>query len=348
MGDASTIKGWTKALQEFKPHDLTPEAIRSVMESPQIQQVLNVGGKDAPEQVRKAMATVAFTKRVNDAVALREAGLTQKAKEAFVEANALSKRAGVDAQAAQAAMIAAEQNPLTGVFKAKGGYRLSNEAEKIEGAGTVTDLVANMRRSEARSFMDALRDQKPDLAEMVERRLVANTLQGMIKTERNVPGQIVNLDTAKVRAFFEQLPGADTDTKFSKLAAAIGQEKADRLKKFATGVAKMDDASRTAMVNAKLQPEVVNAAEFVRTGQSGSIQSGRSLGSLLRQGNNMVRTKRFNLASTILLDDGAWNAFSRNSGNYAAALAELPPQRAYLLLQDARIMNELGKDPKNQ
>ena len=346
MGDAPTIKGWTKALQEFKPHDLTPAAIQSVMESPQIQQVLNVGGKDATAQVAKAMATVAFTKRVNDAVALREAGLMQKAREAFVEANGLAKRAGVDAQAAQVAMQAAEQNPLTGVFKGKGGYRLSNEAEKIDGAGTVTDLVANMRRSEARSFMDALRDQKPDLAEMVERRLVANALQGMIRTERNVPGQIVNLDTPKVRSFFESLPGADTDTRFSQLSAAIGPEKAERLRKFAMGVAKMDDASREAMISAKMTPEVVNAAEFVRTGQSGSIQSGRSLGSLMRKGINMIRTKRFNLASAALLDDGYLNALNRNGDDIAAGLAELPPQRAYLLLQDARIMNEIGRDKK--
>jgi len=346
MGDAPTIKGWVTALREFKPHDLTPAAIQSVMESPQIQQVLNVGGKDATAQVAKAMATVAFTKRVNDAVALREAGLMQKAREAFVEANRLAKRAGVDAQAAQVAMQAAEQNPLTGVFKGKGGYRLSNEAEKIDGAGTVTDLVANMRRSEAKSFMDALRDQKPDLAEMVERRLVANVLQGMIRTERNVPGQIVNLDTPKVRSFFESLPGADTDTRFSQLSAAIGPEKAERLRKFAMGVAKMDDASREAMISAKMTPEVVNAAEFVRTGQSGSIQSGRSLGSLMRQGINMIRTKRFNLASAALLDDGYLNALNRNGDDIAAGLAELPPQRAYLLLQDARIMNELGRDKK--
>jgi len=97
------------------------------------------------------------------------------------------------------------------------------------------------------------------------------------------------------------------------------------------------------MIKAGLPNEVVAAAEFARTGQSGSIQSGRSLGSLIRQGNNMLRTSKFNLASEILLNDGAWNAFSRNSGNYAAALAELPPQRAYMLLQDARIMNELGQ-----
>lgn len=343
MGDASTIKGWTKALQEFKPHELTPAAIQTVMESPQIQQVLNVGGKDAPAQVRQAMATVAFTKRVNDAVILREAGATQKAREAFAEANALAKRAGVDAQAAQVAMQAAEQNPLTSVFKGKGGYRLSNEAEKIDGAGTVTDLVANMRRSESRAFMDALRKDKPDLADMVERRLTANALQGMTRAEKNVPGQIMNIDTQKVRNFFEGPPGMDTDTKFSQLKAAIGDEKAERLRKFASGMAKMDDASRASMIKAGLPNEVVNAAEFVRTGQSGSIQSGRSLGSLIRQANNMVRTKKFNLASTILLDDGAWNAFSRNSGNYAAALSELQPQRAYLLLQDARIMNELGQ-----
>jgi hypothetical protein len=343
MGDASTIKGWTKALQEFKPHELTPETIRSVMESPQIQQVLNVGGKDAPAQVAKAMATVAFTKRVNDAVALREAGLVKKAREAFVEANGLAKRAGVDAQAAQVAMQAAENNPLTSVFKTKGNYSLTNVAEKIDGAGTVTDLVANMRRSESRAFMDALRKDKPDLADMVERRLTANALQGMTRAEKNVPGQIMNIDTQKVRNFFEGPPGMDADTKFSQLKAAIGEEKAERLRKFASGVAKMDDASRTSMIKAGLPNEVVAAAEFARTGQSGSIQSGRSLGSLIRQGNNMLRTSKFNLASEILLNDGAWNAFSRNSGNYAAALAELPPQRAYMLLQDARIMNELGQ-----
>jgi hypothetical protein len=341
MGDAPTIKGWTKALQEFKPHDLTPEAIRGVMESPQIQQVLNVGGKDAPAQVAKAMATVAFTKRVNDAVALREAGLVQKAREAFIEANSLAKRAGVDAQAAQLAMQAAEQNPLTGVFKGKGGYQLTNEVG--DGAGTVTDLVANMRRSEARSFMNALRDKKPDLADMVERRLTANALQSMTRAEKNVPGQIMNIDTQKVRNFFEGPPGMDTDTKFSQLKAAIGDDKAERLRKFASGVAKMDDASRTSMIKAGLPNEAVQAAEFVRTGQSGSIQSGRSLGSLIRQGANMVRAKQFNLASSFLLDDGMQNAFSRNAGSYADALSELPPQRAWALLQDARIMNELGK-----
>ena len=343
MGDASTIKGWTKALQEFKPHELTPAAIQTVMESPQIQQVLNVGGKDAPAQVRQAMATVAFTKRVNDAVILREAGATQKARDAFAEANALAKRAGVDAQAAQVAMQAAEQNPLTGVWKKGNKYNLGNEGSNLGAEGSVSSLVNNLPTGEARSFMGALRASKPDLADMVERRMVADVLHGMTRPEKNIPGQIANIDVQKVRTFFE--PGLDgvSNPKLLQLRAAIGDDKTERLRKFAAGVAKMDDASRSSMIKAGLPNDVVTAAEFTRTGQSGSIQSGRSLGSLIRQANNMVRTARFNLASEMLLNDGSLNAFSRNSGDYAAALAELQPQRAYLLLQDARIMNELGQ-----
>lgn len=348
MGDAPTIKGWTAALREFKPHDLTPEAIRPVMESPQIQQVLNVGGKDAPEQVRKAMATVAFTKRVNDAVALREAGLVQKSREAFVEANALAKRAGVDAQAAQAAMQAAEQNPLTGVWRKGNKYNIGNEGTNLGAEGSVSSLVNNLPRGEARAFMGALRDAKPDLAEMVERRMVADVLQGMTRSERNVEKQIANIDTQKVREFFEPKLGNDAETKFSKLVAAIGAEKADRLRKFASGIAKMDDASRASMKEARLPNDVITAAEFVRTGESGSIQAARSMGSMMRQGVNMLRTKRFNLASAALLDDGYLNALNRNGDDIAAALAELPPQRAYLLLQDARILNEIGSQKQSQ
>lgn len=347
MGDKETIAGWQKALRQFKPDDLTPSAVRSVMESPQIQTVLQTGGKDLPETMRVKLAEAAFNKRVGDAIALRQAGALQPARQAFAEAEKHANAAGIDAATARAAVDEAENNPIFSVFRGKGGYRLSNEAEKVDGSGTITDLVGNMKASEARTFMSKLREEKPDLADMVERRVLANTMKSFIGTEPSVPGELYRMKSDEVRRFFNP-PSGETDTAASKLAAVIGNDRMSKLRRFAEGVSAINEGERAGKVAAKIPDTLVESARFGRTAATGSTQAGSSLATLIKRGQQWVGEKRFNLLSAALLDDGWMNSVNRSSGNIAEALGSLPAQKSYLLLQDARILGELGADPNKQ
>lgn len=344
LGDAPTIAGWQKALQTFRPSDLTPDAIRSVMESPQIQSALQVGGKDIGPRIKTLMAEKAFQKRVNDATMLKEAGATKQARDAFAEAGDFARQAGIDAQTAQTTMQAAEQNPLLAVFRGKGSYRLTNEAENT-GPNSITGLVGGMKRQEAQQLMTALRAQKPDLAEMVQRRLLANEMGQFTRDEARVPGAIYGIDPLKVRQYFDPPPG-EMDTRLGKLTAVVGPEVMSKFKKFAQGLAQFDDAARQATITAKVPVPMAQGVGFGGMVQSGSVQRGRSLQSALTQAVDFYRAKKFNLLSATLLDDGFANQLSRNSGSIADALSSLPAQKAYLLLQDPKILSEIGTQNK--
>lgn len=345
LGNKETIAGWNKALQEFKPSDLTKENIRSVMESPQIQAALAVGGKDIGPRIKTMMAEKAFGKRVTDAAAMKEAGMTAQARDALAEAASFAKQAGIDVNTAQAAMLAAENNPLTSVFRGKGGYSLTNEADNMGSANSITGLVDGMKRSEGKQFINALRGQQPNLADMVERRLLANEFASFSNSETRVPGEIRGIDQQKVRQYFEPQPN-NLDSRVGKLTAILGPEKMAAFKKFATGIANLNDAQRQALIDAKVTHSGVEAAGATRMLSTGSTQSGRSLMNVIKLAADSYNRKRFNLLSAMILDDGVMNAMSRNSGNVGEALSSIPAQKAYLLMFDRRLADELGDKKK--
>lgn len=352
MGDAATISGWQKALRQFAPHELSNGAISSIMESPQIQSVLKTGGKDMSEQLSKAYATVAFTKRVNDAVALENAGLMRPAREAYVNASKLAAKAGIDADTAQQALTAAQANPMHSVFKGKGGYNLTNDASKFSGQGTINELIGGMKESEASAFMTKLREERPDLADMVARRYLANTMKDFQTSETVLPGELNRLNIDKVREFFNP-PAQEGSNPLEKLRIMIGSDKMAEVRKFAHSVAAINEGERAGKIAAKVPDDIVEGLRLGRTAQAQSPQAGGALAGTYARLKQMVREKRFNLLSSALLDDGFKNALNRSSGNVADALSSLPMQKSYLLLQDARILGELGNknstsSPTNQ
>lgn len=345
LGSRETIDGWSKALQQFKASDLTPQAISSVMESPQIQAALAVGGKDVGTRMGTLLAEKAFYKRVLDAEALKSAGLLAPAKQALAEASVHARKAGVESDAALAAMRDAESNPLTSVFRGKSGYSLTNEADNMGASNSITGLVDGMKRAEGRQFITALRDQKPDLAAMVERRLLANEFASFAKQETRVPGEIIGIDPQKIRAYFE--PAANNaDSRLGKLTAILGEEKMAAFKKFAQGIAKMNEDQRAAIVAAKISHPGIEAAGLGRMVATGSTQSGRSLMNVIKLAGDAYDRKKYNLLSAMVLDNGFLNAMSRAQGKVGDALASIPAQKAFLLLNDKRVAGEM--DPPNK
>lgn len=345
LGNRETIDGWTKALQDFKASDLTPENIRTVMESPQIQAALSVGGKDIGPRITTLLAEKAFYKRVLDAEALKSAGLLAPAKQALAEASVHARQAGVESDAALAAMRDAENNPLTSVFRGKSGYSLTNEADNMGASNSITGLVDGMKRAEGRQFITALRDQKPDLADMVERRLLANEFASFAKQETRVPGEIIGIDPQKIRAYFE--PAANNaDSRLGKLTAILGEEKMAAFKKFAQGIAKMNEDQRAAIVAAKISHPGIEAAGLGRMVATGSTQSGRSLMNVIKLAGDAYDRKKYNLLSAMVLDNGFLNAMSRAQGKIGDALASIPAQKAFLLLNDKRMAGELDPPKK--
>lgn len=341
LGNAQDISGWNKALQQFKPQDLTTENIQSVMESPQIQGALAVGGKDLSPQIKTKLATLAFGKRVQDAVALEQAGAMSQAQKAYNEAGVFAHQAGIKAEDAADVLKAARENPLTNVFSGKSGYTLTNEADKVSGQGTITHLVDNMKRDEAKTMIGALREQKPDLADMVERRLLANEFDQFYKGESSVPGTTRGIDMGKVRDYFEPKPG-NTDNRFDRLKYVLGADKLNDFKKFATNLAQLDDTTRAAVIASKTTHPTTEAVGLGRLAQTGSVMRRNVVTATMKSLGDMYNRKKFNLLSSLIMDDGLMNSFNRSQGNIGEAIASLPAQKAYLLLNDKRIANELA------
>lgn len=355
-GDKDTITGVNKALQQFKPTDLTTENIQSVMESPQIQSVLKIGGKSTggytdfagkimgvSDTIKTKLATLAFGKRVQDAVALEQAGAMSQAQKAYNEAGYFAHQAGLKAEDAADVLKAARDNPLTNVFSGKSGYTLTNEADKVSGQGTITHLVDNMKRDEAKTMIGVLREQKPDLADMVERRLLANEFDQFYKGESSVPGTTRGLDVGKVRDYFEPKPG-NTDNRFDRLKYVLGADKLNDFKKFATNLAQLDDTTRAAVIASKTTHPTTEAVGLGRLAQTGSVMRRNVVTATMKSLGDMYNRKKFNLLSSLIMDDGLMNSFNRSQGNIGEAIASLPAQKAYLLLNDKRIANELAPD----
>jgi hypothetical protein len=343
FGDAKTIAGWNRALQEFKPSELTLEAVESVMQSPQVQDMLRAGGKDIAPRLRTILATKAFNKRVIEAEAMKAAGLTTKSKQAYQDAVELAKKAEMDADTATKAVCAASDDPLLSVFRGKSGYVFTNEAAKDFGPGTISHLVSGMRRDEGAAMMKGLREKMPDVAEMVERRLLAGEMAKMISAEGDLPGQLYRLNPYKVRAYFNPPEHARLDSDVSKMMAVLGPERMSRFKKFSDALSQIDDRTRAGAIAAGIRHPVDETAATAGAVATGSLARGYFTGKLLDSLRAQFNRKRFNIASAMLMDDKFANAVADAGGDVTEAIASLPAQKAYLLINDKAFAEELGK-----
>lgn len=345
FGNRGQIANWNKVVNEFKPTDVTPEALASVMQSPDVQKALNVGGESLAPRLRTILAEKAFNKRVLDAAATAERGMVAPARQAYAEAATFAKQAGIDAKQAEIRARAAMDDPVLGAFKGKGDYKLTMEAGRMGGDGTVSDLIRNMKWEEARGLLRGLDEIRPNTAKMVRSRILAGEFEKLGVPEVGLPGETQRLDVNRVRAYFEPSSVAEPNSNITWLSKVMPEE-AVKFKSFARALADLDDVRRSALVSGKIPHDAVEAASFARMIGTGSAMRGSIVRASANRMLEFFRQRRYNLLSAMITDEGFKNAFYKANGDLGEAIGSLPTQKAALLLMDARIKDELADRKK--
>jgi hypothetical protein len=194
----------------------------------------------------------------------------------------------------------------------------------------------------AGKLMSSLRQNNSQLADLVERRLLANELAGFVGTERVAPGVTSALDVAKVREFFNPSHDQYNNSRLKFLQNVIGRDKVSNLRTFASDLAKVDDDLRRGGISRTgggMGPGTVLA---------GLIPAGPGVGpsqrmTILNRVSNAFSQKAYNMLARALTDKDFANMVFNSSGGISKAISSLPTQRAYLIMSDKPLMDELGR-----
>lgn len=347
LGDSATIRNVNTILKKYTPDQVTASDLAELMQHPDVQTILLGGGAGIHEALKPGLAAAAFKNKVEQAAVLSAAGQTMKARNALAEAEAHAASVGKTRDDLAAAYDAAKANPLLKAFEGYGTYNLTNEATKVGGPGTVTGFLQNMKSEDARVVLNKLRDAQPALADLVERRLIADHLEraNIFKSETAQVGQTRTLDATAAHNYFfppaaVQNVGQPADWQWLK--KVIDPNKAFRIGKFMENVAKYDDMSRQGVINSGLSGNLAELAGVIRGVKSGGPGAG-SGESWVNKIIDLVKKGNYKTVAAFVTDDGFANSMYKSSGDIAKALSSMPVQRAYPLVMDRAFMDEQGK-----
>jgi hypothetical protein len=353
FGDEKTIRGWRGALKQFDAKDVTPAVVENALSNPEVRRVIENGAVDGGKQaIRNAMAETIFNVRANQAVALEAAGLTREARRAAADAQAFATNKNLTASQTIAAYENARANPLYSAFAGKGDYKWAQEASR-DGEGTITHLLGTLPPESHGPLMKALTDHNPQLADVVKRRVLAQTienefvkLESAFKPSKNAQGEYEAgrvLDIGAIRDFFN--PTREGASKLATLKSIVGPEAVADLKKELFGAVQFEDEMRKGgmllgpkrnsigmIVGASVTPRIGGV-----TGQMHLVRS------LYEKAYDRLRRGYYNTVAASVLDKGLGNAIYENGGAVGEAVSSLPVQKAFLLLKDKKLAEELAQ-----
>lgn len=341
FGTRDTIKQWSAVAKDYKPAEVTDRVMESVLLNPEVRKAIEFGGADAGGVIRKVTAGEIYRDKVAAEVATRMADATKESRKAQQEALAFLKRAEIDEASAKKILEEVQNDPVLSAFSGKGRYNLTNETQKT-GSGTVTHLIGNMPPAAAGSMMAALRQRDPQLAKLVEQRLLANELTSLAKVDPNTPGGERALKLADVRAFFNPIEQDRANSRLAFLENTVGKESLNRLKNLTTKLAVIDDDIRRGRFPTTPEMQsLVDAASLGAAGASGSRPA--MFMAIFQRMRDAASRSAYNLLAAAITDPEIGRKVFDPAMNLSQALGSLPAQKAYLLTNDAALQEDIQK-----
>jgi hypothetical protein len=342
FGSVETIKQWRKVVREFKPGQVNEQVMNDVLTDPKVQEVLAVGGKDADVTIREATARKIFDTEVNKATAAKYAEQMSAATRAKTEAEDIARRMKWNRDETHAAFERARQDPVLSAFSGKGKWNLTDEMAKT-GEKTVTGLVASMDPQTARGLMNGLRGNDPQLAELVERRILSDEFKKLSGKDPKIPGSSDRLDLTKVDQYFNPLIDPN-NSRIRFLENTVSKDTLDRFKTLATKLSKIDaDAKAGKFPSDKELQHVVDTVSAGMLLGGSTMRPGLTM-VILGKVRDMLSTGAYHTLSAVLANPKLGDALlDPNIGSLSEAIGSLPTQKAYLLANDAAIQGELTK-----
>lgn len=336
FGNIESIKAWRGTLDTFKPGEINGAVLDRVLTNPEVQRAMGLGSKETRGVLMATMAREAFNTKVAQKVSAEYAGLTADARRATDDAQRLAQRAKMTAEDMREAYEAAQRDPVYRAFSGVGG-ELSHVLGAKGGEGTITDLVMRMPKAVKKTMMDGLRKKDPQIAEVIENRMLADTFEKMTVVDRTTPKGRERFDLPEISAFF-----AKKDGPVETLRLTIGPEKMKQVESFVTNLAKVDDNIRRGRFPTEKEMEAVVKGTALAT----AMKTGTRLGyahSVFRDLMDWRDAKAYNLLSRAITDPEIAEAYFARNQNVSDALSSLPAQKAYLLANDAAFQEDVKK-----
>ena len=331
FGSVADIKRWQNTFQEYGLKNVAQADLEAMFASPEVQKAA-LGGASIADAVRPAAARMAYEQAVRKQVLADLAGLKPEAAKRAAEAQQLAQKARIDVGTRRKILADIEADPVAQAFA--GGQDFGIPQRPGAGGGTsnaVVNTMLNLGPAEAPRLLTALKQRSPETAEMLQRRVLADTFQFM--RPANTPGHVWALDKAKVQRFFVPAAGSPEATHAATVRAIVGPQTFSRYEKLLRAVQMVADVEKSGgIVSADGAKTIFASSGLARGiamsggGNATAVMSG------VRAVQGLVDKQRFNLLSWLATDGKFANAFWNHGGNLGAALKSPTLQRSALLL----------------
>ena len=331
FGSPAEIRRWQNTFQEYGIKNVAQADLESMFASPEVQKAA-LNGASVADAVRPVAARWAYELAVRKQVMADLAGLKSDATKHAVEATQLAQKARLDVETRRKILADIEADPVAQAFS--NGQDFGIPQRPGAGGGTsngVVNTLLNLGPAEAPRLLTALKQRSPDTAEMLQRRVLADTFQFM--RSANTPGHVWALDKAKVQQFFQPAAGSAEATHAATVRAIVGPQAFSRYEKLLRAVQMVADVEKSGGIVSADGAKTIFASSGLARGIAMSGGGNASAGmSGVRAVQGLVDKQRFNLLSWLATDGKFANAFWNHGGNLGAALKSPTLQRSALLL----------------
>jgi hypothetical protein len=339
MGTAQQLAQVQKTYEKFNVSGGSVDAayMDNFYRNPMIQQYLKTGQAFPAGVAEEVAAKTAFTRRVDEDIIKRSLGLKTDISYAEVaKRKEILKFANLDVKQQAAIVAQRETDPMFSVFK---NVTLGLPNKLGENSIGLTKSLMNMGPAKSNEIMRTLRANKPEIAQAVEDRVVADMF-AFISPNNTTPGQTWKVDGDKVKQFFNPaLKGVESNP-LNMAKAILSPETFGRFENTVKGFNQISDYLKHGKGTSTLSDAEMAAGLATVLGQgriTGSTMVARGYDRFL----NLISNQHYHTVSKIITNPEFANAFYRTGGNVNMAIKSLPPQSAALMLKNELFKNEL-------
>lgn len=347
FGNKKQLEEVLRAYQEFNPNgsNVTAQALDEFYSNPLVIQEIQAGNS-LKKIATKSAARNAFERQVQTQI-LSEISGAKIDSAAYQNARAAAERAGVSL-AEQADVIrklkrseiamAFENMPQIGINAFTGRE------------GQITEMFQQMAPKDAKRIFSAIQEQRPALAQTIERRIVADLLN-YATSNTSAPGQIWSLDGRKVTEMFN--PNLqDKGNPIHLLREIMPKDKFSKFQESLPIISRMADYVKYGGIG-NIPKDITTAL-----GISSTMAMGRPGGSAGAIGlwKNILNAKdgiKYNLAAAILTDNGTQSSIANqilgdmnrsylNIGSFAIPVSTGSTRLQLILNDDKELANEVN------
>jgi hypothetical protein len=253
----------------------------------------------------------------------------------------IADKAGVDEAKAVQMFNDYQNNDLYAAFSGLGKYSLSAEAGTV-GQGTITHLLQQMPEPVAVKAMAQLRKNDANMADLVSRKMWADELQRVIRTERWVPGETAMFDLAAFNRIFNSKNPSDIQ-RLKFMRSVAGSAITSDMERFLKSVSKVEEDLRKGKYVTEVNVEKLSTAANIAgaagvpMGELGPL----GLTALTRRVARAMRGGYYDFLVYLATDKNLAKRIA-TADNIVEALKKEPVRRMYLYYSNGRLMRDLA------